>query len=303
MNSYITYSGVMTMTEVAISMQNLTKYYGSFKGIENVSLEVNKGTIHGFLGPNGAGKTTTLRTLVGLLKKTSGEATIFGYKAGSVESRKHIGYLPSDFELYSYYSVKEYLDYLERLRGSAPFRKELVERFQLDESRKTSELSRGNKQKVAIVQALMHRPELLIADEPTAGLDPLMQEEFDAVLKEYVASGEKTVFISSHILSEVQKTCETVTIIREGNIVASGNVKELLSTLPRTAILQVTDVFDVAAFVQQHDYTLKNQSGSEVTISFDDVKEFMEVISATDEIRDLTIPPADLEEYFMAYYK
>ncbi len=287
----------------AIELTNLTKYYGQFKGIENISLKVKKGTIHGFLGPNGAGKTTTLRVLVGLLNKTSGDAKIMGLRAGSLDSKYHIGYLPSDFELYKYYSVKEYLDYIERLRGEAPFREELVRRLKLDQTRKTGELSKGNRQKVAIVQALMHRPDILIADEPTTGLDPLMMEEFDEILREYVASGEKTVFISSHILSEVQATCEVVTIIREGELVSSGNVKELLASLPRKANLKVKDGVDGEKLAKSINATFKSQSEDEVCVLFEDSKEFMKNIANSEDVLDFSIPRADLEEYFMAFYK
>ncbi|MCY3414245.1 MAG: ABC transporter ATP-binding protein [Candidatus Heimdallarchaeota archaeon] len=291
------------MTENAISIKNLTKYYGAYKGIENISLEVRKGTIHGFLGPNGAGKTTTLRTLVGLLQKTSGEAFIFDDVAGSLASKKRIGYLPSDFELYPYYSVKEYLDYIESLRGEAPFKEELIRRLNLDLTRQTGELSKGNKQKVAIVQALMHRPDILIADEPTTGLDPLMQEEFDRILKEYVDSGDKTVFISSHILSEVQRVCEVVTIIREGEIVSSGNVKKLLASLPRKAVLKVPEGTDGVYLAESLGVTFKSQSDDELTVFFEDPKQFMSAIASSQQVLDFTIPPADLEEYFMTYYK
>ena len=291
------------MAEIAISIEELTKYYGPHKGIENISLKVKRGTIHGFLGPNGAGKTTTLRVLVGLLLKTSGEAQIMGIRAGSLESKRRIGYLPSDFELYKYYSVKEYLDYIERLRGEAPFREELVKRLKLDETRKTGELSKGNRQKVAIIQALMHRPDILIADEPTTGLDPLMMGIFDEILREYVASGEKTVFISSHILSEVQATCEVVTIIRDGELVSSGNVKELLESLPRKAELKVKDGVDGENLAKTINATFKSQTENEVCVLFEDPKEFMKNIANSDDVVDFTIPPADLEEYFMAFYR
>jgi len=289
--------------DIAIELNNLTKYYGPHKGIENISLKVKKGTIHGFLGPNGAGKTTTLRVLVGLLNKTSGDATIMGVRAGSLDSKYHVGYLPSDFELYKYYSVKEYLDYIETLRGEAPFREELVKRLKLDETRKTGELSKGNRQKVAIVQALMHRPDILIADEPTTGLDPLMMGVFDEILKEYVASGEKTVFISSHILSEVQATCEVVTIIREGELVSSGNVKELLASLPRKANLKVKDRVDGENLAKSINTTFKSQKDNEVCVLFEDSKEFMKNIANSEDVLDFSIPRADLEEYFMAFYK
>ena len=149
----------------------------------------------------------------------------------------------------------------------------------------------------------MHRPDILIADEPTTGLDPLMMEEFDEILREYVASGEKTVFISSHILSEVQATCEVVTIIREGELVSSGNVKELLASLPRKANLKVKDGVDGEKLAKSINATFKSQSEDEVCVLFEDSKEFMKNIANSEDVLDFSIPRADLEEYFMAFYK
>jgi ABC-2 type transport system ATP-binding protein len=273
---------------VAITISGLTKYYGDVKGIENVTLTVKPGVIHGFLGPNGAGKTTTIRILVGLLKETSGEASIFG--------------LPSDFELYKHYTVNEYLDYIEQLRGSAPLRDELVKRMKLDVSRKTSELSRGNKQKVAIVQALMHEPHLLIADEPTTGLDPLMQGEFNKILREFTKNGN-TAFISSHLLSEVQDNCEIVSVIRNGEIVSSGHVDELLSNLPRRSILKLEPKTDVDRLVTNLQVKFGSQTGDKILVYFDNLSEFLTKIQSTVSILDFSLPEPDLEEYFLSFYE
>lgn len=287
---------------MAIECVSLTKFYGEFRGIENVDLQVERGTIHGFLGPNGAGKTTTIRILVGLLKPTGGSATIFGKSAGSLESRRMIGYLPSDFELYSHYTVGEYLDFIESIRGSAPRRAELVDRFQLNEGRLCKDLSRGNRQKVGVVQAFMHNPELVIADEPTTGLDPLMQEEFNKLLIEYTKNGG-TVFLSSHILAEVQDVCSHVTVIKEGSIVSTGKVDELLSQMPKKAILKVSDP-SVQTDLEKHSAIKKIEiDGSTVTVFYDaSPKEFLTAIPL-DKVDDILLPPPTLEDYFLPIYQ
>ncbi len=294
---------MVTQMTNAITIKNLTKYYGKQKGVENISLTVEKGTIHGFLGPNGAGKTTTLRLLVGLIKKNSGEIKIFDYDAGTVDANRIIGYLPSEFELYPYYTVGEYLDYIEKLVGDAPLRSKYVDIFQLDENRKTSELSRGNKQKVAIVQALMHDPDIIIADEPTSGLDPLMQEVFANSIQDFVKSDNKTAFISSHILSEVQHLCDYVTIIRDGSIISSGKINELLASMPKKAILQIKSEINGNDIAKQTNTILKSQTGNTITLLFDDMPDFLQKISELNNILDFYIPPPSLDEYFMTYYR
>ncbi len=287
----------------AIRIENITKFYGQIRGVENVNLEVESGVIHGFLGPNGAGKTTTIRILVGLLRQSSGKALIHDHPAGSVEAKQLIGYLPSDFELYKHYSVREYLNYIETLRGKAPLKDELIERLSLDTTRKTGELSRGNKQKVAIVQALMHEPAIFIADEPTIGLDPLMQEEFNIFLKKYVSNGN-TAFISSHILAEVQEICNIITVIKEGSIVSSGNVEQLLSNLPRKAILKVDKNIDVISLSKTINATIGNQTSEKITVYFDyPTVEFTTNLSQVAGILDFFLPEPDLEEYFLSFYK
>lgn len=291
------------MTDTIIDVSNLTKYYGSIRGVENVSFQVNKGEIHGFLGPNGSGKTTTIRILTGLLKATDGIATIEGLPAGSIEAKKKIGYLPSEFSLYSHYRVGEYLNYIAKLRGGAPLMDELVKDFNLDLSRKTKELSTGNKQKVSIVQALMHDPEIIIGDEPTSGLDPIMQAEFGKYMRKFAKQG-KTIFLSSHILTEVQDICDVVTIIREGDIVKSGNVDKLLEEVPRKAIIKKSNGISLEELAQQLNAKVGNDVQDRLVLYFDySVKEFARKICEIDSVEDFTIPEPDLEEYFLNFYE
>lgn len=209
-----------------LKIEGLTKYYGQLRAVNDVSIEVERGSIHGFLGPNGSGKTTTIRCALGLLKPSKGSIHIFGKKIGTnnVDILKRIGYLPGDVYLYQYYTVKQFLDYFQSLHKlkEVPRRRDLVERLELDESLKIKTLSKGNRQKVGIVQALQHDPDLLILDEPTSGLDPLLQAEFLKILDEI--RGDKTIFFSSHVLSEVQRICDQVSIIRKGNLVSTEEV-------------------------------------------------------------------------------
>jgi ABC-2 type transport system ATP-binding protein len=216
-----------------ISVNKLTKHYGTSRGVDDVSFEVTEGEAFGFLGPNGAGKTTTIRTLMGLLRPTSGGATIGGLDcwAQSTEVKRLVGYLPGEFTLDPALTGAQILQYLANLRGGVDqaYLRQLVERIELDPSRRFRDYSRGNKQKVGLVQAFMHRPRLLIFDEPTSGLDPLNQQEFYRMVAEVKAEG-RTVFLSSHNLPEVEHTCDRVGIIREGrlaNVDAVHTLKDL----------------------------------------------------------------------------
>ncbi len=213
-----------------IETEGLTKYYGSHRGILDVDLAVRPGEIFGFLGPNGAGKTTTIRILLDLIRPSSGHAKVFGVETSVDPAAIHrrVGYLPGEFALYDRLSGGQTIEYFANLRGGVDraYQDELIARFDLDPSRRYREYSRGNKQKVGLVIALQHRPELLVLDEPTAGLDPLVQQTFFALLRETVAEG-RTAFLSSHILSEVEKTCDRVAMIREGRIATVGTVDAL----------------------------------------------------------------------------
>jgi ABC-type multidrug transport system ATPase subunit len=217
------------MTAV-IQTEKLTKSYGSHRGIIDVDLAVNEGDIFGFLGPNGAGKTTTIRILLDLIRPTKGRATVFGIESSAdpVAIHRRVGYIPGEFALYDRLTGGQTLEYFANLRGGvdATYQRSLIERFELDPSRRFKEYSKGNKQKVGVIVALQHRPELLLLDEPTSGLDPLVQQTFFVTLRECVAAGA-TVFLSSHILSEVEKSADRVAIVREGRIVKIDTVEGL----------------------------------------------------------------------------
>ena len=213
-----------------IRTEKLTKSYGSHRGIIDVDLEVNQGEVFGFLGPNGAGKTTTIRVLLDLIRPTSGKAFVFDIESSADPSAIHrrIGYLPGEFTLYDRLTGQQTLEYFGNLRGGVEraYQKALIERFDLDPTRRFRQYSKGNKQKVGLVAALQHRPDLLLLDEPTSGLDPLVQQTFFATLREAVHDGA-TVFLSSHILSEVERSCDRVAIIREGRLARVDRVDAL----------------------------------------------------------------------------
>src|SRR5215212_9934399 len=211
-----------------IETQSLTKSYGTYRGIVDVDLIVNEEEVFGFLGPNGAGKTTTIRILLDLIRATSGSAKVFGIESSAdpVAIHRRLGYLPGEWNLYDRLSGWDTIRYFANLRGGVDraYVDQLVQRLDLDPSRRFREYSKGNKQKVGLICALQHRPELLILDEPTSGLDPLVQQTFNEVLFEARAEG-RTVFLSSHIISEVERTCDRVAIIREGRIVRLDTVE------------------------------------------------------------------------------
>src|SRR3989441_7770429 len=213
-----------------IEVEKLTKSYGGKRGIAEVSFAVEQGEVFGFLGPNGAGKTTTIRLLMALLHADSGTARIAGLDCWkqSLELKRLIGYVPGEPSVDPNLTGGQILEYFAHLRGGVDqsYLGRLIQRFELDTSRKFRQYSTGNKRKVVLIQAFMHRPRLLILDEPTSGLDPLNQQEFDRMVKEAQAEG-RTVFLSSHILSEVEKTCTRVGIIRDGRLVRVGGVAEL----------------------------------------------------------------------------
>jgi ABC-2 type transport system ATP-binding protein len=217
------------MTAV-IQTEKLTKTYGIYRGITEVDLDVQQGEIFGFLGPNGAGKTTTMRILLDLIRPSSGRAEVFGIEttADPVAIHRRVGYLPGEFDLYDRLSGADTLTYFANLRGGVDrgYVAELVERLGLDPSRRFREYSKGNKQKVGLIVALQHKPDLLILDEPTAGLDPLVQQTFFQIVRDARAEG-RTVFLSSHIIDEVDRTCDRVAIIREGRLVQVDRIETI----------------------------------------------------------------------------
>src|SRR6202162_439124 len=257
-----------------IEVERLTKSYGSKRGIADVSFQVDEGEVFGFLGPNGAGKTTTIRLLMALLHADSGAARIAGLDCWkeSLQIKRLVGYLPGEPALDPNLTGGQILEYFANLRGGVDqaYLKHLIQRFDLDTSRKFRQYSTGNKRKVVLIQAFMHRPRLLILDEPTSGLDPLNQHEFDRMVKEVREEG-RTVFLSSHILSEVEKTCTRVGIIRAGSIVRIGGVAEVSAikryemtitfghAVPVDAFRTLDGVVEVVALDQGHSLRLEMQ--------------------------------------------
>jgi ABC-2 type transport system ATP-binding protein len=289
--------------EEAIRTENLTKFYGKIRGIENVSITVHPGEIFGFLGPNGAGKTTTIRLFLDLIRPTRGRAEIFGLETqkNSLKIKSRIGYIPGDLSLYDTMSGKRFLQFVSSLRTKAPVMADaLCERFQVTVDRRIREYSKGMKQKIGIVQAFMHDPELVIMDEPTLGLDPLMQREFYTFLKEEQEKG-RTFFISSHILSEVEKVCDRVGIIREGNIVAIEDVETLKKKSGR--LMEVTfsnDITEEDLIIPQISIvSIENRTVRfKVTGTMDDVIKHLSHF----EIKDLVSKGVSVEDIFMHYY-
>ena len=235
------------MTAAAIRVDGLTKYYGPVVGVEDLSFDVDRGAIYGFLGPNGAGKTTTIRLLLDLLRPSRGAASVLGFdcQKASLESRRQIGYLPGELPVYPDLTAARYLDYLAHVddRPVPPaYLSSLLKRFDvsdLDLRRRLRDQSHGMKRKIGIVQALMTRAPVVILDEPTAGLDPLMVEAFRETIDDLRKAGETTVFLSSHVLAEVESTCDRIGLIRAGKMVTVGTMDELRRTSPRRVVIEL----------------------------------------------------------------
>ena len=285
----------------AIQTQALTKFYGKARGIRELSLQVEQGEFFGFIGPNGAGKSTTIRCLLGLITPTSGSARVLGLDIGTdrKEILARIGYLPSEAVFYRGMRVREVLKLSADLRGKNCTREAeaLCERLQLDTGKKVEELSFGNRKKVGIVCALQHRPELLILDEPTSGLDPLMQREFFSILQERNREGA-TVFLSSHILSEIQRNCTRAAIIREGALLACGSVEELARTNARRVTLRGSAEVQVLSGIRDCQQTEEGLS----FLYSGDMQLLLNAL-AGGKVEDLTIAEPDLEEVFLHYYE
>ena len=291
-----------------VEVERLTKSYGGKRGIADVSFKVEEGEVFGFLGPNGAGKTTTIRIFMAFLRPDSGSAQIAGLDCWrqSVEIKRLVGYLPGEPALDPNLTGGQILEYFAHLRGGVdqPYLKQLVQRFDLDTSRKFRQYSTGNKRKVVLIQAFMHRPRLLILDEPTSGLDPLNQQEFDRMVKEARDEG-RTVFLSSHVLSEVEKTCTRVGIIRDGSLVRIGDVAEVkaikryevtitfAATVPAEAFRTLEGVAEVEALNNGHGVRLAMQGPADAVIK----------AAAHYPVISLTTYEPSLEDIFLRYYE
>ena len=284
-----------------IKTTKLTKYYGKARGITQLDLTVTQGEFFGFIGPNGAGKSTTIRTLLGLIAPTSGSAMIFGKDVTKEKETilQNIGYLPSEALFDQGMKVKDVLKLSADLRKKdcTAESKLLCERLRLDTDRKNDDLSFGNRKKVAIVCALQHRPKLLVLDEPTIGLDPLMQKEFFDILRERNKEGT-TIFLSSHILSEIQHNCTRAAIIRDGRIIACNSVEALSKTSVKCITVHGSVPLERLSGVRDR----KDTEGSVRFLYSGAMDSLLRVLSSV-QVDDLTITEPDLEEIFLHYYE
>lgn len=291
------------MGEPIIELKRLKKYYGNSKGIEEVSFKVNKGEIYGFIGPNGAGKSTTIRTILGLINKTSGSIYIKGKNLDKddIEIKKIIGYLPSEVNLYDDMTIKQIFDYHESFyeKDLSKRRKQLVKLLKINELKKIEDLSLGNLKKVGIVLALMHEPEILILDEPTSGLDPIMQNIFHEILLEEKTKGT-TIIYSSHILSEVYNICDNIGFIKEGKIIKEDSIENIKKDNLTYLVISSKDIKDIK---NELDLKVVKEDKFEVTL-INNIKpnELIKKLSKYD-IEKLIIREISLEDLFMNYYK
>lgn len=291
----------------AIRTTALTKHFGRVRAVHRVDLTVHRGEVFGYLGPNGSGKTTTIRMLLDFVRPTSGRAQVLGGSGADPAIRRRIGYLPGDLHVDPGYRTLDLLDFYGRLRGGhdPAWVGQLLQRFDLDPTRPVGQLSTGNRRKVGIVQAFAHRPELLVLDEPSAGLDPLLQYEFCLLVRELAATGT-TVFLSSHVLPEVEQLADRVAILRRGELVTVAGVDELRTQARQRIELRLAGPVDPAGIAM-----------------FDGIEEVVDVVAAEDTVRLVVEGPvrrvlaaagrldvlriitheADLEDVFLGYYR
>jgi ABC-2 type transport system ATP-binding protein len=288
-----------------VSTEDLTKFYGGRRGIEGLDLEVRAGEVVGFLGPNGAGKTTTIRLLLDFLRPSRGRATVHGLdpRRDKAVVHRQIGYLPGELTFPGRDTAAGLLRFLGDVRGGVAWSAvtDLADRFELDLSRPVRTMSKGNKQKVGLVQAFMHRPALLVLDEPTSGLDPLMQQEFLALVRDARAAGQ-TVFMSSHVLAEVQQSADRVAIVRDGRLVAVEQVESLGRRAVRTVEIHFDDPVDAAEFSVLPGVSDVVVAGPILRCTVDGRLDPLIKAAARHEVVDLLSAEPDLEETFLSFY-
>lgn len=291
------------MKKCILEIQNLTKYYGKIRGVENLTLKLEEGEIFGFIGPNGAGKSTTIRSIMNLINKSSGKVFVENkeFNKDCIDIKEKIGYLPSEIHFYDDLTVKQMLDYHESFykKDIHNRRIELVNKLQLDEKKKIEDLSLGNLKKLGIILAFMHEPKILILDEPTSGLDPIMQNIFYDLLKEEKAKGH-TIFYSTHVLSEVSKICDRVGIIKEGQLIKIEKIEDLFSNSLTVVTVTSNQVSDI-----EKELNIDIISKDENTIQFGNSLSHDELIKKLSKykIDRILIEEATLEDMFLHYYK
>ena len=291
--------------ENIIGVKNLTKTYGKNRGIIDINLDVHRGEVFGYLGPNGAGKTTTIRLLLDFIRPSSGSATIFGLdtRQSSVAVHRRLGYLPGELAVYSDLTGEEFLKYIANLRGDVDwhFVDGLVKRLEADLKRKLRTLSHGNRQKIGLIQAFMHQPELVMLDEPTTGLDPLMQQEFYRLVEEVKARGG-TVFLSSHIIPEVERVCDRVGIIREGRLVAVETIDALKSRAARRLEIHFAGPVDKSIFASLPGIRELKIDNNILSCSIIGSLDTLIKTAARYEVVNVISRETSLEDVFLTYY-
>jgi ABC-2 type transport system ATP-binding protein len=295
------------MSDSAIKTEGLTKYYGKVEALNDLDLEIRHGEVFGFLGPNGAGKTTTIRTMMDEIRATRGTASILGMDTHrqSVEIRRRIGYLPGDLAMYRNLTGWDTITYFSNLRGGVDraYVGELAERLDADLDKKVGDLSSGNRQKVGLIQAFMNKPDVLIMDEPSSGLDPLVQRELQKMMREK-AEGGCTVFLSSHTLSEVQRVADRVGIIRRGRLIALESVHALRQKALRQVELELDAPADPALFGSVEGVSDVRVQNHHVIMTFGgDVGLLIRAAQGRYNIIDISTQSADLEEIFLTFYE
>jgi ABC-2 type transport system ATP-binding protein len=291
---------------IPLKLDTLTKSYGKFRGVEDISLELMTGEVFGFLGPNGAGKSTAIRTVLNFIKPSSGSITIFGKDSvvDSVEIKKNIGYLAGDIALYKNMKGYDILKFLTNLGKDTDWNyvDEIAKKLHAPLDRPVHTLSKGNAQKIGLIQAFMHKPDLLVLDEPTSGLDPLMKQVFYDMVSDMKQHG-KTIFVSSHDLTEVQKICDRAAFIREGKLIGIEDIKNDRSLNLRRYRAIFESKPDKSAFQTLKDVTEVEVSGNELTVTIKgSVTDFIRELAKHNPI-DLDEQETDLEDLFMHYYR
>ncbi|QED24757.1 ATP-binding cassette domain-containing protein [Spiroplasma citri] len=291
-----------------ISLKNMTKKYNPNIGCFNINIAVKKGEVYGFLGPNGAGKTTVIRQMVGFIKSDNGTGTILGYDVwkDTKNIMKDLGYLAGEVNLPEYMTGISYLKTISEIRGNVDWKyvEKLIEYFDFDPKQKIKKMSKGMKQKVAIISAFMHKPKVLILDEPTSGLDPLMQQKFDTLIKN-LQKEEATIFMSSHIFSEIDNTCDKVAIIKKGKIVSEANIKELKNNADKIYELKFITINDYDNFMNKKWKIIDTNKVTKiikVEISQNNINNFLKEITdyQLEYFKEL---PFNLEQHFIKFYE
>ncbi len=293
-------------TAPSIATHGLSKDYGAGRGLFGLDLEVRSGEVFGFLGPNGAGKSTTMRLLLDLIKPTSGSAEVLGLdtRTDSLAIRRRVGFLPGDLALYPKLTGRVVLDNLAELRGGVDprIRDALAERFDADLDRPVRELSTGNRQKLGLIQAFMHEPELLILDEPIAGLDPLVQDSFHALLREVSAEG-RTVFLSSHTLSEVERVTHRLAILRQGRLAVVDTLENLREFAVQRLEFEFAEPVSADGFRALPGVTEVTENKRSLTVAFEGSADAVIKAAAAHDVRAVRPRQEDLEDIFLRYYR